>query len=569
MKKLLSVVLVLVMLLTQFVIPSFAYDIVIDDIFEENWEDPYKGLEVVDITVDQIRPLYSKADGYYVTCYCEGHDHDEYFEYDLYSDLFYYTVTYENGEVEEGTWLDLCGDFTIEDTQSETHWVLGKDYYMSVIYRNMQLAFVPEMVEAPVKSVTAVAQEKLVEDWDSYEDYYYDENDNEVSYTAYNLYEAEPVFTVTMKDGTIYKGTDEEIYKQTGFWTYEAYDQFKKPLKVGKNTVKFVYMGVECECKVEVVPNPYESITISGTNEIFLDFKGVDKKDSFKTKIVALDGIYGDGGAWGVITTEDGKQYGVDFYCYVDEDGNTIFNKDVSMRIGPFTTNTLETNNWLLANSTAQDIAYYTMSYYMVSENLTGNQFKGYFSDEDKNIDDLVAISTYVCEMDPAGENEDGYVHTLKANKVEENIEAVFGLTDVDVKKSTFYSKFTRKLVLEEPYDNGTEFFVNSFVFEDGKWVLYVDAYMWETGEFVGELVVILNEDFTVDSIYFTQKTIEFGDVNCDGAVTASDARLVLQYVAGIIDETELNMFYANMNGDENISAVDARMILQKVAGLV
>ena len=58
------------------------------------------------------------------------------------------------------------------------------------------------------------------------------------------------------------------------------------------------------------------------------------------------------------------------------------------------------------------------------------------------------------------------------------------------------------------------------------------------------------------------------GDVNGDGNITAVDARIVLQNVAGltILDEAELKC--ADVNGDGVVTAVDARIILQIVAGL-
>ncbi len=562
MKKLLSVALVLVMLLTQLALPSFAnvgdFD-GIGDIFDEELVDPYAGLKVKSIKVEATKDLIENADGYLDSSY----DGEEIFIYDVSYAEPVFTVVFENGEEEIGGMYDLYEGILFDEYQYETPWGIGK-HQVTGIYRDAEFSFEVEVVENPVKSVTAVAQKSLVEDWDCYDEYYYDENGDESLYSLYDVYLAEPVFTITMKDGTVYKGTVEEIYEQTGYYAYEKYHQAEKPLKVGKNVVKFTCMGVDCECEIEITPNPYKSITISGENEIILEFNGVDAKDSFKTKIVSWDGSYADGEAWGSIVTENGKEYWVNYYCYMDEDGNTYLNKDVSMEIGPFTTNTLETNNWLLANFTAQDVLYYSMSYYKVNKD-----FKGYFSDEDKNIDDLVAISTYVCEMDPAGENEDGYVHTLKVSEVEENIKAVFGLTGVDVKKSSFYNWLSRKVVIEEPFDNDIWYTVNTFVHEDGEWVLFADVYLWETDEFVGEVAVILNDDFTVDSIYFTQKTISAGDVNCDGEVTAVDARLVLQFVAGLVEEYDINMFYADANSDGDITAVDARIILQKVAGLV
>jgi hypothetical protein len=58
------------------------------------------------------------------------------------------------------------------------------------------------------------------------------------------------------------------------------------------------------------------------------------------------------------------------------------------------------------------------------------------------------------------------------------------------------------------------------------------------------------------------------GDVNGDENITAVDARLVLQFVAGLRNLNESESKNADMNGDSVITAVDARIILQIVAGL-
>lgn len=59
------------------------------------------------------------------------------------------------------------------------------------------------------------------------------------------------------------------------------------------------------------------------------------------------------------------------------------------------------------------------------------------------------------------------------------------------------------------------------------------------------------------------------GDVNEDGNVTAVDARLILQVVAGILEETEQIKVDGDVNNDGKITAVDARVVLQVVAGII
>lgn len=79
---------------------------------------------------------------------------------------------------------------------------------------------------------------------------------------------------------------------------------------------------------------------------------------------------------------------------------------------------------------------------------------------------------------------------------------------------------------------------------------------------------VILAVVLVIMAIPFTTFAAQKGDVDGDGKVSAVDARLILQVVAGLKTKEELqNADAADLNGD-GITAVDARMVLQIVAGL-
>ena len=60
------------------------------------------------------------------------------------------------------------------------------------------------------------------------------------------------------------------------------------------------------------------------------------------------------------------------------------------------------------------------------------------------------------------------------------------------------------------------------------------------------------------------------GDINADGKITAVDALMVLKYVAGSQELTNMQKLRANMNKDAagDVTAIDARWILQTAAGL-
>lgn len=61
---------------------------------------------------------------------------------------------------------------------------------------------------------------------------------------------------------------------------------------------------------------------------------------------------------------------------------------------------------------------------------------------------------------------------------------------------------------------------------------------------------------------------VRVGDVNGDGAVNTRDARLILRYIAGLVDESGINKDAADFNGDGQVNTRDARAVLRFIAGL-
>lgn len=72
----------------------------------------------------------------------------------------------------------------------------------------------------------------------------------------------------------------------------------------------------------------------------------------------------------------------------------------------------------------------------------------------------------------------------------------------------------------------------------------------------------------TAQSGTVTESDVLFGDVDGNGKVTAGDASLILQYVAGK-NLSEFNEAAADVNCDGKIAAGDASLVLQYVAGII
>jgi len=100
-----------------------------------------------------------------------------------------------------------------------------------------------------------------------------------------------------------------------------------------------------------------------------------------------------------------------------------------------------------------------------------------------------------------------------------------------------------------------------------------------QTGDTTGKKPVIPSDgDFTLYPGFLTPDTVSVcnpGDVSGDGAVSAYDAALVLQYVVGIINKFPVEMMGilvcnpGDVSGNGTVSAYDAALILQYVVKII
>lgn len=112
-----------------------------------------------------------------------------------------------------------------------------------------------------------------------------------------------------------------------------------------------------------------------------------------------------------------------------------------------------------------------------------------------------------------------------------------------------------------------TESVVLNATHKPGKWETVKEATVTEPGKKVKKCTVcgkIVEEAEIPATITGYGK----GDVDGNGKVTAIDARMILQHVAGVKTLNLLQMARADVNGDYKITAVDARVVLRAVAGL-
>ncbi len=516
---------------------------------------------VASITVETTYPLYENYSGYMETVFDDQGNEKEYFKYFVLDSAPVFTVTFKDGTVFEGTEEQIClmtgVDFYLMENQDENPWSVGMNT-AAMMFFGYEFTFQVEVVENPVASVTGEAMSYLVENHSGLWQNYYDEYGNESEFFLYDVYEASPVFTITYKDGTTFTGTDEEIYQKTGVWTYDETEQGEKPWTIGENTANMSYLGCEFDVTFEVVESPVESVEITEENGLTIIIKYKDDETSEKVKAIDYVVEYTDNGVEEYIITKTGMLR-CSLHPSIEEDGSESFYINVLGR----DSNKLDNCDWLKATLAANEAAYSSLIYATGSEELYEKKFEGYNSaDESQDLTQMVALSTYLCEMNPEVEPP-YYYHNLEADAVKENIKSVFGVDVEDLTSVDGYNKETGMVEVYEPTESAYDYEVIDMNFVNGKWEKTYKVNNAETKEGY-RIKVVLNEDITVDKILFCLA----GDITGEGAITAIDARRTLQFIAQTKVLTEEEMLLADANADGTVSVIDARWILQAAAGI-
>ncbi|MBQ8892854.1 MAG: leucine-rich repeat protein [Clostridia bacterium] len=226
----------------------------------------------------EIEPLQiiENTNGYYW-------DYDYDYETDTYLSFFYYylepeiTVTMKDGTVKTGfggIWYNDDYYWLGDNQNSENQLKLGTN---TVTYSIMgkEVTGTVEIIKSPIQSVI-VDPIKIVEHSCGEYDYSYNEETDEydLPFYYYNFY---PNFTVSMTDGSVYRGEYGSFeYQGTGY-SLDFEQDYENQLKLGTNTVTGTLMNKEVTFQVEILESPLTGLTapditiIEGTNGSYRD----------------------------------------------------------------------------------------------------------------------------------------------------------------------------------------------------------------------------------------------------------------------------------------------------------
>lgn len=183
-------------------------------------------------------------------------------------------VVYSGNEYEIQEQLGFNCSFEYSDDQSDTNeWGIGiHTGTVSLAGKSCQVSI--EIIEAPIKSISATLNGTLIENTDgsyAYE-WIYDPETGEgtkVSYFRYNWQNKIDEYTVTYTDGTTFTGNSWQIYDKFGEWVKAVDDQsYYNQWGVGTYTGTVSLMDKECEVTITIVESPVESISAVMTSEL-------------------------------------------------------------------------------------------------------------------------------------------------------------------------------------------------------------------------------------------------------------------------------------------------------------
>lgn len=515
-------------------------------------QNPVEKIEVSDISVIEGANQQISHD------YIDGED-IEYLKYSFNTPEF--TVTFRDGTTETGrNGITIDGDYygilVWDDQSSSNVWGVGK-HTVNASLLGVETTFTVEIVENPFVSVEFYDIE-LTEDMDGYISYAYNEETDDYD-IPYFYYDYTPSCTVTKKDGTTVKS-------EYGCITYDGQSylidwtdtQEDNHWTTGTYSAKASVFGLQGEFNVTVNENPYESISISGTTELVITLtKKNGEAEEFKA--VEFNYFYGDyGKVGGPLTTTGGTFYRVEFRFYSPDNEPGFYDKGLTLSIGGLTSNSLDGNTWFKAQMLTDDYIYAVKMYREISEPVFGKRFEGFDGTvTDYSIDDIVILAVHASGMIwYVEENEifDGNKYAvMDIEAVNESIERVFGFTDIDLTKSSFYDAAAPTKIKVICMEGGVDPNTNHLSLENGKWVY---EYIPHDGfaEDYNSVKIVMNENVQIETVEFSLYPI--GDVNMDSELDTRDLIRLMKYLAGA--PVSVNSPDINLDGD-----VDTRDLIR------
>jgi len=436
------------------------------------------------VTVDKIKVVEETFGSWYVP--------DEDYVFDYYIDPEF-TVELKDGTklYSENGWVEYDGnEYYLRLDDIEENLVVGENKINAKVL-GADCVVTVEIMESPIESITVTPSRDLIQGID-----YYTFHEQILDYNA----------TIKYKDGTTETGKlsdfeDKycaEVLYEDGF----LMDDYDLEL-LGEYSIPIRFMGISSEIEINIIENPYESITISGKNELNLTLKKKDgtivnaKAYGYEDDVWAY--VHDDCNEDGIIKTDKGNFYiGINFANWQEK------NKDVSICLGDMESNEIETNNFFASYYLFERMLFSINLQAAYAPNAYGYEFDGYNSD-DVNVNDVIGLAVYMTNYAYEGNLffDDFHGVAIKVKDVEELVFETFGI-EIDATQAEFYDAEKGLVYVPTPMGFGDMYGWDCYVtfdgeFVNGQWV-YVETITYYSGK-VETTTVILNEDLTFAEI--------------------------------------------------------------------
>lgn len=436
---------VLTVLLIIFVMPMNAFAIF------PMWSTGGEELSVSALVVDDCY-VYENIDGYTQDIYDEetGEYIGEYFYYN-YSPTFrvstlndgFFEASLINEDLYGIVYNGITYQLSFEDTQMDEPWGVGT-HTVSATLLDKTVEFNVHVLESPVEKVE-FNNTTVYENFNCYLDYIYDYETDE--YTEFLAYVYEASCKVYFKDGTVCESVNGAVnYNGKDYFIEKLDMQYVSPWGKGKNEALVSLFGFEQIITVEVLENPYTSVTIDNDLNIALTRNdGVVEKYEF---IDVLPEIYTDETIMiGTVYTDKGTIPGVTLYYGLDMDS------PVSISFGYLLSNEVECKEFSATFSMAYAIA--TIKEYRVySKYILQDTFMGYDSKDSET--DALSLATIAVTSNMGAYSEftdfvegDGmYIVTVPVSVVKDSVQKLFGIGNFDATELDGYNAATQTVDL-------------------------------------------------------------------------------------------------------------------------
>ncbi len=464
-------------------------------------------VEITETPVESIKvenvSIIEGTNGYICTL-----DNSQYYRYGYYPEV---TVKFKDGTTQttqygfyiDDTWVNV----NYEDTQDfDTPWGVGK-HTVTATLCGVSDTFTVEITETPICTLT-INDTTVDYNLNTLERYTWGEPYNGISY--------DPSYTVTLKSGGVINSQKDNCGNQYiningKRYTIEYSDtQAESNWGIGRYTAIGTLMNVSDSFNVEVVSD-YTNISISGRTDLKMK---LTKKNGEIITLTAKSFLgYGHDGIGDGRLYFDNLSCAVKLNCNIDNKGENDYTSGLVIKIGNLTSNELNGNIWLKNCIKATNYNYVAKFTHRAIKDTYGRVFSTYIGEiNDQNITEIVTFAANACSDINDCEYviiDEVYYAIMDIAVVKQNIENVFGISNVDLTKADGYNPSSPNKIYVLPQSSGGGDDVNNFYYSNGSWILEHEPADYESDYYkldYDSIKVVLDSNLYIKSIDFISK---------------------------------------------------------------